>query len=153
MKLNYKDFNKMTEKQLCKLPGVGRTTAKRVLGFRPFRNNDDLFKVKGLGKKTLKNAPITRPSVSQCQSSTDDGRRRRRRAGAAKGHDEGGDGRGGRRQRRRVRGPGERGEDPRRDRAGLRGAEVRRRRGRVGDEQRRRRSRRRRVPRPLLTGV
>ena len=54
MKLNYKDFNKMTEKELCKIPGVGRTTAKRVLGFRPFRNNDDLFKVKGLGKKTLK---------------------------------------------------------------------------------------------------
>jgi DNA uptake protein ComE-like DNA-binding protein len=37
----------MTEKELCKLPGVGRTTAKRILGFRPFRNNDDLFKVKG----------------------------------------------------------------------------------------------------------
>ena len=55
MKLNYKDFNKLTEKELCKLPGVGRTTAKRVLGFRPFRNNEDLFKVKGLGKKTLKN--------------------------------------------------------------------------------------------------
>ena len=49
MKLNYKDFNKLTEKELCKLPGVGRTTAKRILGFRPFRNNNDLFKVKGLG--------------------------------------------------------------------------------------------------------
>ena len=58
MKLNYKDFNKMTDKELFKLPGVGRTTAKRIVGFRPFRNNDDLFKVKGLGKKTLKELGI-----------------------------------------------------------------------------------------------
>ena len=35
MKLNYKDFNKMTVKELCNLPGVGRTTAKRILGMRP----------------------------------------------------------------------------------------------------------------------
>ena len=53
MKLNYKDFNEMTEMELCALPGVGRTTSKRIKGMRPFRNNDDLFKVKGLGKKTL----------------------------------------------------------------------------------------------------
>jgi|TARA_R110002020_G_scaffold57472_5_gene158153 hypothetical protein len=53
MKLNYKDFNEMTEMELCALPGVGRTTSKRIVGMRPFRNNDDLFKVKGLGKKTL----------------------------------------------------------------------------------------------------
>jgi hypothetical protein len=58
MKLNYKDFNKLTEKELCKLPGVGRTTAIRIVGFRPFRNNDDLFKVRGLGKKTLKDLGI-----------------------------------------------------------------------------------------------
>jgi len=58
MKLNYKDFNKMTEKELCKVPGIGRTTAKRIIGFRPFRNNDDLFKVKGLGRKTLKELGI-----------------------------------------------------------------------------------------------
>jgi len=58
MKLNYKDFNKMTEKELCNLPGVGRTTAKRIIGFRPFRNNDDLFKIKGLGKKTLSGVGI-----------------------------------------------------------------------------------------------
>jgi len=53
MKLNYKDFNKMTEQDLFNLKGVGRTTAKRVVGFRPFRSDDYLFKVKGLGKKTL----------------------------------------------------------------------------------------------------
>ena len=58
MKLNYKDFNEMTEKELCKIPGVGRTTAKRIVGFRPFRKNDDLFKVKGLGRKTLKDLGI-----------------------------------------------------------------------------------------------
>ena len=40
MKLNYKDFNKMTKRELCKVPGVGRTTAGRILGFRPFRNNE-----------------------------------------------------------------------------------------------------------------
>ena len=53
MKLNYKDFNQMNKRELCKIPGVGRTTASRILGFRPFRSNDDLFKVKGLGRKTL----------------------------------------------------------------------------------------------------
>ena len=58
MKLNYKDFNKMNRSELCKIPGVGRTTAARIMGFRPFRNNDDLFKVKGLGIKTLKNLGI-----------------------------------------------------------------------------------------------
>ena len=73
MKLNYKDFNKMTEKQLCKLPGVGRTTAKRVLGFRPFRNNDDLFKVKGLGKKTLKNLGIEKTKKKKKKWFTIDG--------------------------------------------------------------------------------
>ena len=58
MKLNYKDFNKMTVKELCNLPGVGRTTAKRIAGMRPYRTDDDLFKVKGLGKKTLKGVGI-----------------------------------------------------------------------------------------------
>ena len=65
MKLNYKDFNKMTDRELFKLPGVGRTTAKRIIGFRPFRNNNDLFKVKGLGKKTLKQLGIERVKKKQ----------------------------------------------------------------------------------------
>ena len=51
----------MTEKELCKLPGVGRTTAKRIVGFRPFRTNEDLFKVRGLGKKTLNTLGIKKP--------------------------------------------------------------------------------------------
>jgi len=58
MKLNYKDFNKLTEKELCKLPGVGRTTTVRIIANRPYRSDDDLFKVKGLGKKTLKQLGI-----------------------------------------------------------------------------------------------
>ena len=73
MKLNYKDFNKMTEKELCKLPGVGRTTAIRIVGFRPFRNNDDLFKVRGLGKKTLKNLGIEKPKKKKKKWFTIDG--------------------------------------------------------------------------------
>ena len=32
MKLNYKDFNEMTEKEMCNIPGVGKTTAKRIIG-------------------------------------------------------------------------------------------------------------------------
>ena len=60
MKLNYKDFNKMNKRELCKVPGVGRTTAARIMGFRPFRSNEDLFKVKGLGRKTLKNLGIVK---------------------------------------------------------------------------------------------
>ena len=73
MKLNYKDFNKMTVKELCNLPGVGRTTAKRIAGFRPFRNNDDLFKVKGLGKKTLSGFGIEKPKKKKKKWYTIDG--------------------------------------------------------------------------------
>ena len=54
MKLNYKDFNEMSAGQLKKLPGVGNTTVARIIAFRPFRSNEDLFKVRGLGKTTLK---------------------------------------------------------------------------------------------------
>ena len=54
MKLSYKDFNKFNDKELRALPGVGRQTAKNIVGMRPFRSSDDLFKVKGLGKNTLK---------------------------------------------------------------------------------------------------
>lgn len=54
MKLSYKDFNKFNDKELRALPGVGRQTVKNIVGMRPFRSSDDLFKVKGLGKNTLK---------------------------------------------------------------------------------------------------
>ena len=73
MKLNYKDFNEMSDKELRKLPGVGRTTIKRIVGFRPFRSNDDLFKVKGLGKKTLKNLGIEKTKKKKKKWYTIDG--------------------------------------------------------------------------------
>ena len=73
MKLNYKDFNKMNRSELCKIPGVGRTTAARIMGFRPFRNNDDLFKVKGLGIKTLKNLGIQKTKKKKKKWYTIDG--------------------------------------------------------------------------------
>jgi len=53
MKLNYKDFNEKTYKAICKLPGIGKKTATNIVAMRPFRNNEDLFKIKGLGKNTL----------------------------------------------------------------------------------------------------
>ena len=53
VKLSYKDFNKMDDKELRALPGVGKNTAKNIVGMRPYRSSDDLFKVKGLGKNTL----------------------------------------------------------------------------------------------------
>ena len=53
VKLSYKDFNAMNDKELRALPGVGKNTAKNIVGMRPFRSSDDLFKVKGLGKNTL----------------------------------------------------------------------------------------------------
>jgi|TARA_R100001129_G_scaffold183541_1_gene166233 hypothetical protein len=73
MKLNYKDFNQMNKRELCKIPGVGRTTASRILGFRPFRSNDDLFKVKGLGRKTLKNLGIEKTKKKKKKWYTIDG--------------------------------------------------------------------------------
>ena len=58
MKLNYKDFNTLTLKELCKVPGIGRTSAKRICAMRPYKEDNDLFKVKGLGKKTLNSLGI-----------------------------------------------------------------------------------------------
>jgi len=73
MKLNYKDFNKMSDKELRKLPGVGKTTVARIVGFRPFRNNNDLFKVKGLGAKTLKKLGIVKSKKKKKKWYTIDG--------------------------------------------------------------------------------
>lgn len=58
MKLSYKDFNEMTSKELGKLPGIGKKTVRNIIGMRPFRSSDDLFKVRGLGKNTLKKVGI-----------------------------------------------------------------------------------------------
>jgi len=58
MKLSYKDFNEMTSKELGKLPGIGKKTVQNIISMRPFRSSDDLFKVRGLGKNTLKKVGI-----------------------------------------------------------------------------------------------
>lgn len=54
MELNWTNFNEMSYNQLCDLDGIGKTVAKRIISMRPYRSNNDLFKVRGLGKGTLK---------------------------------------------------------------------------------------------------
>lgn len=52
----------MTETQLLELKGVGKVTAKRILDRRAkykFTCNEDLLKVKGLGKATLQKNGVT----------------------------------------------------------------------------------------------
>ena len=58
MSLNWKDFNEMSHNRLCQLPGIGKKVADRIIDNRPYRSNNDLFKIKGLGAKTLKNLGI-----------------------------------------------------------------------------------------------
>jgi len=58
MQLNWKDFNEMSFNNICKLPGIGKKAAERIIANRPFRSNNDLFKIKGLGNRTLKNLGI-----------------------------------------------------------------------------------------------
>ena len=53
MKLNFKDFNTKSFKEICTIPGIGRKTASSIVAMRPFKNDNDLFKVKGLGKGIL----------------------------------------------------------------------------------------------------
>ncbi|MFH1361843.1 MAG: ComEA family DNA-binding protein [bacterium] len=51
------NINTADEKTLCKIPGVGKTTAKRILDYRTknglFAKLEDLMKVKGIGKGTF----------------------------------------------------------------------------------------------------
>lgn len=58
MQLNWVDFNEMAYNNICKLPGIGKKVAERIVSMRPFRSNNDLFKIKGLGKRTLNNLGI-----------------------------------------------------------------------------------------------
>jgi predicted DNA-binding helix-hairpin-helix protein len=58
MDLNWKDFNEMPYNKICALPGIGKKVAERIVSMRPFRTNNDLFKVKGLGSNTLKKLGI-----------------------------------------------------------------------------------------------
>jgi len=48
----------MNDKELRALPGVGKKTATNIVCSRPYRSSEDLFKIKGLGARTLKNLGI-----------------------------------------------------------------------------------------------
>lgn len=61
MQLNWRDFNEMSYNSICKLPGIGKKAADRIIANRPYRSNSDLFKVKGLGAKTLNKLGIEKP--------------------------------------------------------------------------------------------
>ena len=50
----------MAYNKICQLPGIGKKAAERIIANRPFRSNNDLFKIKGLGTRTLKNLGIER---------------------------------------------------------------------------------------------
>jgi hypothetical protein len=61
------DFNKLEFKELCALPGIGKSTAKRIAARRDkykFYTIDDLLKIKGLGKITLAKLGIEAPKKS-----------------------------------------------------------------------------------------
>lgn len=51
------DINQATEEELTVIPGIGTAMAKRIVDFRqqngPFRQVEDLMKVKGIGEKSL----------------------------------------------------------------------------------------------------
>ena len=47
------DVNAATEADLQRLPGVGPVTARKIVEARPFREPDDLLRVKGIGPKTM----------------------------------------------------------------------------------------------------
>jgi competence protein ComEA len=59
------DLNAASEQDLAAIPGIGDVMAKRIVDFRkengPFRQVDDLLKVKGIGEKSLEKL---RPYVS-----------------------------------------------------------------------------------------
>lgn len=59
--MTYKDFNNAKVEDLVKFKGVGPVLAKRIMDRAskyPFTRNEDLLKVKGLGKKTLEKLGI-----------------------------------------------------------------------------------------------
>ncbi len=61
MKLTYKEFNCLEYSELL-MDGIGKNTAKRIVACRPFRQDSDLFKIRGLGKKTLARYGIQKPT-------------------------------------------------------------------------------------------
>lgn len=57
LKLHSIAINTANKNELMKLPGIGETTAERIIAFRQengyFKNDTELLKVKGIGKKKL----------------------------------------------------------------------------------------------------
>ena len=47
------NLNTADIEELAALPGIGPVLAKRIVEARPYREAEDLFKVSGIGKKTL----------------------------------------------------------------------------------------------------
>lgn len=47
------DLNTATKKELESIPGIGPVLAERIMAGRPYRNIDELLKIKGIGKKNL----------------------------------------------------------------------------------------------------
>lgn len=51
------DVNRVTVKQLCYIPGVGETTAQKIVSYReengPYKSMDDLLNIDGIGPKKL----------------------------------------------------------------------------------------------------
>lgn len=48
------DINTASKEDLESIPGIGPVLASRIIAGRPYKNMDDLLKVKGIGKKKLK---------------------------------------------------------------------------------------------------
>lgn len=64
------DINKAAWPELATLPGVGRNLAERIVESRetkgPFRDNNDLRRVRGIGVHTMENVrPYLRPVPTQ----------------------------------------------------------------------------------------
>lgn len=51
------DVNRASQEELTRIPGIGPATARRIVELReqrgPFRDVDELLKVRGIGEKTL----------------------------------------------------------------------------------------------------
>lgn len=69
--MDIKIFNEITFKELIKLPGIGRGTAKRIVDRREkykFNTANDLLKIKGIGLNTLKKLGIDPPEKKRSKS-------------------------------------------------------------------------------------